>query len=180
MDLSISMVERFLYALANAKGGKTMDLLEHCYVPLVRTYMVKERLLPYGKEEVCSPKKVVALVKRLLMNVDREYFIVISVDAKSKPVGVEIVSIGTVNATLVQAREVFKHAILCNATGIIMLHNHPSGSTNPSEEDWKVTRRMQRAGQILGVDVIDHIIVGDDNEYRSLAEEENYNADECK
>lgn len=152
-----------------------MDILNNCYVPLIRTYMVKERFLPYGKEAVCSPQKVVALVSRLLMNVDREYCIVISVDAKSKPVGVEIVSIGTLNATLIQAREVFKHAILCNAAGIIMLHNHPSGSVKPSEEDWMVTRRMQKAGELLGIEILDHIIVGENNEYLSLAEDEIYN-----
>lgn len=151
-----------------------MDLLENRYVPLIRTYIVKERLLPYGKDEVCTPKKVVDLVSRLVMNMDRECLIVISIDSNCKPVGVEIVSIGTLNKTLVEAREVFKHSILCCSAAIILAHTHPSGSVKPSKEDWKVTKKLRKAGELLGIEVLDHIIIADDNNYLSMAESEEW------
>lgn len=151
-----------------------MDLLETRYVPLVKTCIVKERLLPYGRDSICTPKKVVNMLSRLLRNVDREYFVVISVDTKSKPVGVEVVSIGTLNSALVEVREVFKHAILCCAAGIILAHNHPSGNPTPSRNDKLVTKRLREAGNILGIEVLDHVIIGDDGIYHSMAETEEW------
>lgn len=151
-----------------------MNLLENRYVPLVRTCIVKERLLPYGKESVCTPQKVVQMLKCMLRNVDKEYFIVISVDAKNKPVGIEVVSVGTLTATLVEAREVFKHAVLCCASGIIMAHNHPSGDVMPSNNDLVVSKKMREAGEILGIRVLDHIIIGEDD-YFSFEEKGMWN-----
>ena len=148
-----------------------MNLLKKNYVPLIRTYIVKEKDIPYGKEEVDNPKKVVELVKRLLQGADREYLIVISVDMKSKPVGMEIVSIGTLNEALVNPREVFKHAILCNAGGIIMVHNHPSGNPEPSNHDLSITKRIKQAGKLLGIELLDHIVFGEEGNFFSMAEE---------
>lgn len=153
-----------------AQKEEKMKKLETNYVPVVRVYAVKERYLPYGKEAVSHPKDVVKLVQRLLEGADREYLLVIPVDAQSKPVGVEIVSIGTLNAALVEAREIFKHAILSNAAGIVMAHNHPSGNPQPSNHDIKITKKMKLAGDILGIELLDHIIIGDEDEFVSLAE----------
>lgn len=74
----------------------------------------------------------------------------------------EVVIIGTVNSSLIHPREVFKTSILSNASSVIIFHNHPSGDPTPSNEDKNITRRLKEAGQILGIDVLDHIIVADD------------------
>ena len=78
---------------------------------------------------------------------------------------------GTVDGRLVPPREVFKGAILHNATSLILAHNHPSGNTAPSREDIATTERVAKSGKILGIDLLDHIIVGTDGNYRSLKEE---------
>lgn len=156
------------------KNMKELEILENCYVPLVKTYIVKERLLPYGKEEICTPQKVVNLLSRLVSHNDREKFIVISCDTRCKPVGVEVVSVGVLNAALVEAREVFKHSILCCSAAIILVHTHPSGDVTPSRNDWEVTKKMYKAGEILGIPVVDHIIIGDKNNYLSLAQTEEW------
>lgn len=145
------------------------------YVPLVRLHAVRERFLPYGVEEsLNTAEKVVRLVGRLLENADREYLLAIAVDTKGKPVGVEITAVGALNVAYVEARETFKHAVLSNSAGLILVHNHPSGEVIPSEADWKLTERMQKAGILLGIELVDHIIVGDHDRYVSLRETEEW------
>lgn len=131
------------------------------YVPLVRLTMVKEKELPYTADTIHEPEKVVELAKQILEGADREYLLVISVDTKNYPLAVEIVSIGTVNATLAEPREIFKHAVMNNAAGIILVHNHISGVCEPSREDRMLTARIKRAGELLGIPIYDHVIIGD-------------------
>ena len=145
------------------------------YVPLVRLHAVKERFLPYGVEgNINTPEKVVKMVSRLLKDADREHALAISVDSKSKPVGIEIVAVGSLNVAYIEPRELFKHAILSNASGIILVHNHPSGDVTPSVEDWHLTYRIIDAGSLLGVELLDHIIIGDNEEFVSLSETEKW------
>lgn len=106
-------------------------------------------------------------------NQDTENLIAIFVNTRRRPIGFEIVSNGTLDTLLVHAREVFKPAILLGAAAIIIAHNHPSGDPTPSEGDIKVTRDMVRAGQLLKIEVLDHIILGDASlpkSYSSLKE----------
>lgn len=131
------------------------------YVPLVRISMVKEKKVPYTSEVINGSEKAAKLAETILKDADREYLLVISVDSKGRPLAIEIVSIGTVNATLAEPREIFKHAILANAAGIILVHNHPSGDCIPSEEDEEMTRRISESGKLLGIPVRDHVIIGD-------------------
>ena len=131
------------------------------YVPFVRVRMVRERELPYAMEEINGPEKVAAFTRKFLAEADREYLLVLSMDNARKLTAIEVVSIGTVNATLAEPREIFKHAVLANAAGIVMVHNHTSGRCVPSEEDMATTRRIEKAGKILGIPLMDHIIVGD-------------------
>lgn len=131
------------------------------YVPLVRLSMIKEKEVPYTAEIINEPEKVAELAGTILKDADREYLLVLSVDSKGRPLAVEIVSIGTVNATLAEAREIFKHAILTGAVGIIIVHNHISGDCTPSKEDEEMTRRISEAGKLLGIPVRDHVIIGD-------------------
>lgn len=131
--------------------------------------MVKERELPYAMKDINSPEKVAALVRKVLAGADREHVLVLSQDAGGRLLAIEVVSIGTVNMALVEPREIFKHAILVGATGILMAHNHTSGRCVPSDEDTQITRRIEKAGNLLGIPLIDHIIVGD--AYFSFKEE---------
>ena len=102
---------------------------------------------------------------------DREVFGILVLDTKNKVNAAHIVSIGSLDTTLVHPREVYKLAILNNATSIICFHNHPSGDPNPSKEDVNVTKRLQAAGKILGIELVDHIIIGADKRYISLKQE---------
>ena len=127
------------------------------FVQLVRLYAVKEKELPYGKKELND------LSRQILKNQDREYILAIAMDARTKPVAVEIVAIGTVNQAVIEPRDLFKYAIISNAAGVVMVHNHPSGNPSPSEEDYKITAKINDAGRLLGIPLLDHIIVGDDS-----------------
>lgn len=97
-----------------------------------------------------------------------EYMYMICMNVKNKIIGVFEISHGSVNASIVTPREVFQKALLANAVSIIVMHNHPSGDPTPSREDIEVTKRLVEAGKIVGVEVLDHIVVGD--RYVSLKE----------
>lgn len=97
-----------------------------------------------------------------------EYMYMICMNTKNRIIGVFEISHGSVNSSIVNPREVFQKALLANAVSIIVMHNHPSGDCTPSREDIDVTKRLVEAGKIVGVDVLDHIIIGD--QYTSLKE----------
>jgi len=103
-------------------------------------------------------------------NQDREHFIVIGLDSKNKPCYREIVHIGTLNKTVIHPREVFKKAIMMSSNSLIIAHNHPSGDTAPSQEDIKVTNDLKKCGEILQINLLDHIIIGKDS-YKSIINE---------
>ena len=96
---------------------------------------------------------------------DREQFLVCCLDAKHAIIGVNVVSIGSLTLSIVHPREVFKPAILLNTSAIICAHNHPSGDPEPSSEDRALTTRLRQAGDLLGITVLDHLILGDDRTY---------------
>lgn len=101
---------------------------------------------------------------------EREHFGVVLLNGSLQIVGVELVSIGIVNRTLVHPREVFRPAIKANATAVVLFHNHPSGWLAPSDEDKEVTSRLKKAGEVLGIEVVDHLIIGKST-YVSMREE---------
>ena len=139
-------------------------------VDIVSLKLVKESSVLYETRKISNPYDAYRLVKSFLVDSDREKFVVVCLDTKNQPVSIEIVSIGTVNSAMVHPREVFKVAVLSNASKIICFHNHPSGSTNFSKEDEVITERLQKCGEILGIELVDHIIVGDDDKYFSFKE----------
>lgn len=100
---------------------------------------------------------------------DREHFVVVSLDTKNQPVSLNICHIGSINATLVSPREVMKSAILSSAASIMVFHNHPSGDTSQSQEDISVTSRLKETGRLMGIEVLDHLIIGG-GRYLSLKE----------
>ena len=128
-------------------------------IEIVKIKMVKDRELRNEYDQkIGTPFSLYKILRTLLEEEDRENFLVISLDTKNHINGI---STGTLNSSLVHPREVFKMAILNNSNSIIIAHNHPSGDTEPSNEDIKVTDRLVECGKILGIEVLDHIIVGE-------------------
>lgn len=139
--------------------------MSFCWVSLK---LVREKKTEY-LSTVHSPIDAVSILQPMLEDCDREKFIALLLDTKNHVVAANTVSIGTVNASLVHPREIFKVALLCNASAVILAHNHPSGNPTPSHEDIDITNRLKKAGEILGIEVLDHIIIGD-NTWTSFKE----------
>ena len=137
-----------------------------------RVVLVKEKVGRYDLPRVIgSPGDAYRAITAITSVEEeaQEVFGVLILNTKFKIVAVHEVSRGTLNASLVHPREVFKPAILHNAAAIICFHNHPSGDPEPSEEDIRITKRLVEAGKIIGIEIVDNIIVGDDR-YTSLKE----------
>ena len=94
-----------------------------------------------------------------------EVFGILNLNTKNKIAGAHIVSRGSLNTTLIHPRETFRQAILNNSASIILFHNHPSGDPTPSREDLDVTKRLVEAGRIIGIEVLDHVVIGDGGKY---------------
>ncbi|HWQ42131.1 MAG TPA: DNA repair protein RadC [Desulfosporosinus sp.] len=124
---------------------------------------------PMSRPVVNSPQDVAHIVMEEMRFLDREHFRVVSLSTKNHVLGISPISIGSLNSSLVHPRECFKEAIRRNSNAIILLHNHPSGDPTPSQEDIEVTRRLAEGGKILGIEVLDHVIIGD-NRFISLKE----------
>lgn len=128
--------------------------------PIYRCELVREGTQAHTPSTCDSALKAAALFREFIGDSDREHFVMAAVSARLQVIGLSLVSLGTVTASLVHPREVFKPAILLNASGILVCHNHPSGDATPSAEDRDATRRLVRAGELLGVPLNDHIILG--------------------
>ncbi|HBF8686550.1 DNA repair protein RadC [Clostridioides difficile] len=139
-------------------------------VNVVSLKVVKESSVLYETRKISNPYDAYILVKNFLIDSDREKFVVACLDTKNQPVSIEVVSVGTVNSAIVHPREVFKTAVLTNASKIICFHNHPSGTVTISKEDESITERLIKSGEILGIELVDHIIVGDNDKYFSFKE----------
>ncbi|MBQ1273858.1 MAG: DNA repair protein RadC [Cellulosilyticum sp.] len=120
--------------------------------------------------KISSPETVANYFMERFRYKSQECFVVIFVDTKCKMKGYRIVSEGSLTASIVHPREVYKSAIQKSAHSIIVLHNHPSGDPSPSTEDLQITKRLKTAGEVMGIPLLDHIIIGD-NSYKSLREE---------
>ena len=112
-----------------------------------------------------SPRIVYNMFKDLAATWDREHCLVVCLDSKNHITGYHTVSVGSLAASIIHPREVFKVAILANAASIILVHNHPSGGTVPSEDDRKLTERITEAGIIIGIPMLDHVIIGNNSYY---------------
>lgn len=140
-------------------------------IPIYRISLVRESAVPYHEvPQMRSSKDVAKLLHEYLKDTDREHFVVFFCDQKNRLTGVHTVSMGSLTASVVHPRECFKAAILANAAAIVCGHNHPSGDVQPSREDRATTTRLVQAGKLLGIQVMDHIIIGL-NTYFSFADE---------
>lgn len=115
-----------------------------------------------------APRQVYEMF-RFLIQETKEVFITLHLDGKNKIICIDLVSIGSLNQSIVHPREVFKTALLSNAAALILVHQHPTGDPSPSSEDISITRRLKEVGDICDIKVLDHIIVGDDD-YCSFVE----------
>lgn len=123
----------------------------------VKISMVRDGYGPY----ISDPKNAVKVLKKYFRDKDREEFIVIGLDTRHKISVVNCVSIGSLNLTIVNPREVFKPLILSNCIAFIISHNHPSGDPTPSPEDKEITKRLKECGEMMGIKLLDHIIFAD-------------------
>jgi len=122
------------------------------------------------KPLVKTPDEVVGLVRSRLKGKKKEYFLALLLDTRNQLIKVAEISVGSLDSSIVHPREVFKEAISASAAAVIFVHNHPSGDPTASEDDIKLTKRLAEVGEIVGIDVLDHIIIGDKN-YVSLKRE---------
>jgi DNA repair protein RadC len=116
------------------------------------------------RSEINGPQEAARLAAAVLADVTVEKVIALHLTTKHTLIGVHVVSVGTLNASLVHPRDVFKAAFLANAAGLVLAHNHPSGDLTPSPEDQAVVSRLLQAGELLGVELLDAVIVTDPSE----------------
>lgn len=147
------------------------ELKKQNYISVIKLEMVKEKGFSYEKS-LKSSDMIVKFVGDFFSNSTKEILVVLSLDATMKPLAVEKVAVGTLIQCLVGIPEIFRHAIVCCAANIICIHNHPSGNVQPSAEDFYVTEKLQKAGNLLGISLQDHVIVDNDGKnYFSMAKE---------
>ena len=111
---------------------------------------------PYKSKELTDPEKVYKLIKSKLKDYHKEHFYMIALNSRNHSIAE--ISIGSLNSSIVHPREVFSEAIKNKAASVIFVHNHPSGDPEPSEDDLEITKQLAKAGKILGIEMIDHII----------------------
>lgn len=145
-------------------------------VDLVRIELVKEGSIPYGESDnentqITKVEDAVHLASSLFERADREKVYVIALDGHMNPRNISLAGVGGMAECAIHVPEIFKAAILSNCSNIICIHNHPSGNVEPSESDRRVTRRLKEAGQLLGVKLQDHIIIGDNGNFFSFKQE---------
>lgn len=138
-------------------------------IQIVSLRMVKEKSLLYPTRTIRKPGDAADLFRQFIGECDRESFCMLTLNTKNEPTALHQVSFGTLNASLVHPRETFKLAILANSASIMVCHNHPSGEPNPSPEDLEITKRLKECGTLLGIELLDHIILGD-GQFVSLRE----------
>lgn len=140
------------------------------HVDIVSVRLVRESSIGYEKNQIGSTSDAYKLFRELLEDLDRETFIVVSLDTKNRPVSINVAHIGNVNSSIVSPACVIRVALLSNATSILIGHNHPSGNPEPSEADYSITRRLEQACDLMGIKLLDHLIIGDEC-FVSLREE---------
>ena len=128
---------------------------------VMETLSVREEVAEYlpADRRYTTPAQVGEIFSFLLSET-KEHFFTLHLDGKNRIICLDLVSVGSLNQAIVHPREVFKTALLTASAGLICVHNHPTGDPNPSTEDIAITRRLKEAGEILGINVVDHIIIG--------------------
>lgn len=116
---------------------------------------------PGARRQIAAPDDAVDVVRPLLDGRDRECGVLVALDTRHRVIATTVVSIGTVGTTFLSPREVYRDALALGASAIVVAHNHPSGDPEPSADDERITRRLVEAGTVLGVELLDHVVLGD-------------------
>lgn len=124
-------------------------------------------------KKILVPKQAVKIAKTLIQDEFKEHLIAIYLNSYNKIIKTKLISLGSMTASIVHPREIFRPSLVNRATAVIILHNHPSGELNPSFADEQITKLLMVAGQILGIKLIDHIIFNSNGEFYSFWEEDN-------
>ncbi|WP_371871211.1 RadC family protein [Insulibacter thermoxylanivorax] len=151
--------EMSVVEMTKIKGiGEAKALQIHAGIELGR----RLSQLTYGERPVIrSPRDAAALLMEELRYFQKEHFVVLFLNTKNHVIAKETLSMGSLNAAIVHPREVYRSAVKRGAASIICAHNHPSGDPTPSREDLALTHRLTEAGNIIGIDLLDHLIIGD-------------------
>lgn len=141
-------------------------------ISILKLEVIKERGTRYDNKKIISSKSAYEMLIDIVRmdKQSEEVMQIIALDTKNNVIGLMEVSRGSINSSIVHPREIFKRALMLNASSIIISHNHPSGDATPSREDIEVTKRIKQCGDLLGIDVLDHIIIGEEH-YYSFKEE---------
>ena len=126
----------------------------------VKTLLIREHAEEYNPFQITLGSQSVYDMFKPLQNLDHERFYTVVIDGANRVIAVHFSFKGTLNKSLVHPREIFKVALLCSGAGVILVHNHPSGKTEPSTEDYILTQRLVEAGRFIGIEVLDHVIIG--------------------
>jgi DNA repair protein RadC len=156
-----NLVHLFCASVTRLMETEGIGFQEACKIKA--TFELTKRIAAYCEEDhpkIASKDDVTKLLAPHMMFLPQEEFRVMLLDAKQKLIRVETVSIGSLDKALVEPRDVFRPAITFNAASLVIVHNHPSGDTQPSEQDVLLTRELCMCGIILGIEVLDHIIIG--------------------
>ncbi len=119
------------------------------------------RLMPEDKASIRSPQDVAEIIMEEMRYLDREHFVALILNTKNQVIAKDLISIGTLNSSSVHPRELFKSAIRRSAAGMVLVHNHPSGDPEPSREDCEITERLVEIGNLIGIPIMDHLVIGD-------------------
>lgn len=155
---------------ANDSNPSAIKHIPKKRVEIIRLKMIRESSILYSSRVVRSPSDAASIFRDFIADCDREVFCILCLNTKNEPTSLHQVSCGTLNASLVHPREVFKLAFLSNTASIIGAHNHPSGHPEPSQEDIELSERLRDSGTLLGVEFLDHLILGKDDSFISLKE----------
>lgn len=139
---------------------------------VVAVRLIKDNTMKNMFDEIEKTSDAATILYEFLADLDREVIAMLTLNTTGRPINISVVSVGTLDHAIVHPREVFKGAILSNASKIILAHNHPSGDVLPSKHDAELTSRLIEVGKIIGIDVIDHIIIADSGQYFSFSENE--------
>lgn len=142
------------------KGGILMGKTAKS-LTVVRLQVVREEVKYYGVKKVTGPGDVAEVARKFIGSADREMFIALYLAADNRINSVHVISIGSLNQSVVHPRECFKAALLSNAMAVVFAHNHPSGSLKPSAYDKQITGVLKQCGDLLNIKVLDHLIIND-------------------
>lgn len=127
--------------------------------------LIRETTIEYNKNQIKNINDIVKLIDNLedIQNLDVENAFIVCLNNQNEPVNYSLISKGAISCSIIDPKTIFKNILLSNASGFIMIHNHPSGNATPSKEDFKITELLKNASKLLDIKFLDHVIVGNNS-----------------